>query len=176
MWSGSPLKFEHSQHPPQHLNHQQPHPAQQQQQHQQHQQQQQQHGQGQGQQGQDTEFNNFHMPPQAMPSTPTHHRRGQSLSAIPNLPRTPNHHPLRPPVFLHSPMQRTNSTGLVGVGDVFAPNSFEDNMGAFLAIGPRRAWHRHRHAAAIQLSLTIIQHTTHRSCHPALRWRASTRN
>lgn len=123
MWSGSPLKFEHSQHPSQ-------------------QQQQQQHS-----QGQDAEFNNFHMPPQAMPSTPTHHRRGQSLSAIPNLPRTPNHHQLRPPVFLHSPaMQRTNSNGLIGVGDVFAPNSFEDNMGAFLAIGPRE-WHWHASGA-----------------------------
>ncbi|KAG6357649.1 hypothetical protein INS49_013526 [Diaporthe citri] len=104
MWSGSPLKFEHS-------HHHQP----------------QQHNQQQHSQGQDTEFNNFHMPPQAMPSTPTHHRRGQSLSAIPNLPRTPNNHQLRPPVFLHSPM-RANSNGLIGVGDVFAPNNFEDNM------------------------------------------------
>ncbi|KKY36239.1 hypothetical protein UCDDA912_g03783 [Diaporthe ampelina] len=122
MWSGSPLKFEHSHHQSQQHNHPQ-----------QQQQQQQQHSQRQSQ-GQDAEFNNFHMPPQAMPSTPTHHRRGQSLSAIPNLPRTPNHHQLRPPVFLHSPM-RANSNGLIGVGDVFAPSNFEDNMGAFPAIG-----------------------------------------
>lgn len=123
MWSGSPLKFEHSH------------------QHQQHHQQQNHH-----QQGQDTEFNNFHLPPQAMPSTPTHthHRRGQSLSAIPNLPRTPNHHQLRPPVFLHSPM-RANSNGLMGVGDVFAPSNFDDNMGAFPPIGREG----HRHAAGV---------------------------
>lgn len=125
MWSGSPLKFEHSHH---------------------HHHQSQQHNQQQHSQGQDTEFNNFHMPPQAMPSTPTHHRRGQSLSAIPNLPRTPNNHQLRPPVFLHSPM-RANSNGLIGVGDVFAPSNFEDNMGAFPAIGRREG--QHRHAAGV---------------------------
>lgn len=108
MWSGSHLKFEHPQQP------------------------------GAGGQ-QDNDFNPaFHQMrnPSTAPSTPTHHRRGQSLSAI-NAPRTPNHLSLRPPVYLQSPMAQSpmgsahHSTGLMGVGDVFSPPSggFHDNMG-----------------------------------------------
>ncbi|ROV95636.1 hypothetical protein VSDG_05325 [Cytospora chrysosperma] len=106
MWSGSPLKFEHPQ-----------------------QGQEQGQGQGQSQHGQDNEFNNnFQMPQSAMPSTPSHHRRGQSLSALHNLPRTPHNHQIRPPVYLQSPLA-TNPTGLMGVGDVFSQSSgFNENM------------------------------------------------
>lgn len=66
-----------------------------------------------------------------MPSTPTHHRRGQSLSAL-NAPRTPNTHALRPPVYLQSPMS-ANPSGLMGVGDMFSPpsGSFQENMGYY---------------------------------------------
>lgn len=113
MWSGSNLKFEHPQQPG----------------------------------GQENEFNPaFHQmrhSQSSTPSTPTHHRRGQSLSAI-NAPRTPNHLSLRPPVYLQSPMAQSpmaqspmganhHNTGLMGVGDVFSqPNgSFHENMGMF---------------------------------------------
>ncbi|KUI56447.1 Cell wall transcription factor ACE2 [Cytospora mali] len=96
--------------------------------------------QGQGQ-GQDTEFNNFQLPhAQPMPSTPSHHRRGQSLSALHNLPRTPNNHQLRPPVYLQSPLA-TNPTGLMGVGDVFSQGSFNENMAYYSPVisSPRTA-------------------------------------
>lgn len=106
MWS-SHLKFDHAQHA---------------------------HAQAQqGPQDNNPDFNPaFHqMQQQAMPSTPTHHRRGQSLT-LHNAPRTPNnHHPsLRPPVFLQSPMGN-HTPGLMGVGDVFGPSggSFHENMG-----------------------------------------------
>ncbi|ROW15708.1 hypothetical protein VPNG_02210 [Cytospora leucostoma] len=95
------------------------------------------------QHGQDNEFNNFQqMPPAAMPATPSQpptHRRGQSLSALHNLPRTPNHQ-LRPPVYLQSPLA-TNPTGLMGVGDVFAPSPFNENMAYYSPVvsSPRTA-------------------------------------
>lgn len=74
----------------------------------------------------------FHqMQAQAMPATPTHHRRGQSLT-VNDAPRTPNtgRPSLRPPVFLQSPMGN-HTPGLMGVGDVFNPPSggFHENMG-----------------------------------------------
>lgn len=111
MWSGSHLKFEHPQQPG----------------------------------GPENEFNPaFHQmrhSQSSTPSTPTHHRRGQSLSAI-NAPRTPNHLSLRPPVYLQSPMAQSpmaqspmatnhHNNGLMGVGDVFSQpgGSFHENMG-----------------------------------------------
>lgn len=112
------------------------------------------------------------------PSTPTHHRRGQSLSAI-NAPRTPSHLSLRPPVYLQSPMAQSpmaqspmganhHSNGLMGVGDVFNPpsGSFHDNM--------RRS--STPSATVLPNMLTWSQPTTHPSYpHPAPPSTTSTR-
>ncbi|CAN8105167.1 unnamed protein product [Discula destructiva] len=129
MWSGSHLKFEHPQQPGAGAGGQLG----------------QQHAQAQAQE-QDNDFSPaFHQMrhPSTTPSTPTHHRRGQSLSAV-NAPRTPNHLSLRPPVYLNSPMAHSpmaqspmasthQSTGLMGVGDIFNPpsGSFNENMGYY---------------------------------------------
>lgn len=106
--------------------------------------------------GQDSEYNNGFPMPSAMPATPSNHRRGQSLSALHNLPRTPTNHQLRPPVYLQSPLA-TNPTGLMGVGDVFAPSGFNENMGMYASRSPE---------SIPQTPLTREQHITRQTSHP----------